>query len=94
MSHDSDTAECGRIMTQMRKDRHAEWHKENMDALRASEFRQAFTVTNGGECILFRQNVSADFYPSTGRWRSKNKTYRGGAKAFIAWLKSRTEPKL
>jgi hypothetical protein len=75
-------------MTQMRKDRHAEWHKDNMTVLRESEFRQAFTVTNGGECILFRQGVSADFYPSTGRWRSKNKTYRGGAKAFVAWLKS------
>ena len=84
MSHDSDTAECGRIMTQMRKDRHAEWHKENTKALEGMDYK----IVNGGECYLFRGKVSADFYPSTGRWRSKNKTYRGGAKAFIAWMNS------
>jgi hypothetical protein len=45
---------------------------------------------NGSTVFLYRPpkyRVKADFYPGTGRWRSGGRTYRGGAKAFVAWMK-------
>jgi hypothetical protein len=82
-----DQAEYGAAMQQARKDRHQEWYRLNMEVLNASGLM--FGSANRGEALLFRDygKPKADFYPSTGRWRSGNKTYSGGAKAFLAWWK-------
>ena len=67
---------------------HRQWKTQNMEVLKQSglEFRVA-----SEECILFRNpNLpTADFYPSTGRWRDMKtgRTYGGGARAFIGWYK-------
>jgi hypothetical protein len=78
-----DMAEAGKAMTQMRKDRHNVWHEANLKIIEASGI--PYESANKGEALLFRGLNKADFYPSTGRWRSQNKTYRGGAKAFLKW---------
>jgi len=46
-----------------------------------------YKTRNQGTVLLFRQSGKpvVDFYPGTGRWRSGNKTYEGGASAFMAW---------
>ena len=82
-----DMAEGFRALTQARKDRHAKWHKENIAIIEKAGI--AYKITNYGETALFRGKVKADFYPSTGRWRSEGKTYSGGAKAFLEWWKRR-----
>jgi hypothetical protein len=48
-------------------------------------YRKTYTET----CYLFREDgkPKVDFYPSTGRWRCNNRTYSGGAKAFLTWYK-------
>lgn len=86
MSHDSDLAEGFRAMRDEKKARHERWGKEN----RAAIFAAGLTPEPWGDALCFRdkaRNKSADFYPSTGRWRDHKalKTYSGGAKAFIAW---------
>lgn len=89
MSHDSEIAEMGRAMNERRKERHAEWHLENRGVLEAAQ--ASFRAVNNDETFLFREGThKADFYPSTGRWRASGKTYRGGAKAFLAFWKKET----
>jgi hypothetical protein len=70
--------------------KHAEWKRKNMAVL--SDSGAVFTVTNGGETLLFRQTgyPRVDFYPSTGRWRVADvkETYRGGAKRFLEWYRA------
>jgi hypothetical protein len=84
-----DQAAYGAAMTAARQGRHAEWKRDNRAALDKSGL--AFTVTNHGENLCFREHGKpmVDFYPSTGRWRTvgarRSKTYRGGAAAFFAW---------
>lgn len=87
-----DQAGYGAAMSAARQDRHAQWKQENMAVLEASGL--AFTVTNNGENLCFREPgcVKVDFYPSTGRWRTVGgirpaKTYRGGARSFVAWYR-------
>ena len=51
-----------------------------------------YTVSNFGQTFSFREvgKPPVDFYPSTGRWRVVglgNKTYNGGATAFLAWYR-------
>lgn len=87
MNHDSYIAEMGRFLIQRQKDRHAAWRTENMEAIEASGLKHR--SVNGGETLLFRDNgLCVDFFPSTGRWREprENRTYRGGAQAFLRWL--------
>ena len=84
MSDDSDIAIVGRAIDEARKSRHAVWKAENTRLLVDSGI--PFTAANDGEALLLRHpGKIADFYPSTGRWRSGNKTFRGGATAFLAW---------
>jgi len=42
---------------------------------------------NGGDVLLFRElgQPHADFYPTTGKWRSGGKTYEGGVERFAEW---------
>lgn len=81
-----DMGEIFNAMKADKKERHARWHTENRAAIDAS----GIPYDDKGEALLFRfSTVKADFYPSTGRWRSNNKTMRGGAQAFLKWLISR-----
>lgn len=45
-------------------------------------------TSNNGECLTF-DKPHADFYPSTGRWRSKKRTLGGGPKNFLEWHAAR-----
>lgn len=68
-----------------RQQRHARWKEENLRILRES----GLPFTERPEACLFRSATGprADFYPSTGRWRvpGGKRTFRGGARAFLAW---------
>ena len=72
-----------------RKERRRANKPDNAQAI--AESGVPHTVTNNGEAILFRQagKPDADFYPSTGRWRSGGRTYNGGAVAFLRWYAKR-----
>lgn len=82
-----DMADDFAAMNAHRQERHAEWHRKNMEALNTSGHK--FKETNYGETILFREpgKPKVDFYPSTGRWRvsGMSKTFRGGAEVFLRW---------
>jgi hypothetical protein len=81
-----ETVEVFQGMREARRERNREWKKENMAALERSGL--TWRATNNGETLLFRApGVWADFYPSTGRWRSGGKTYSGGAQRFIDWFR-------
>jgi len=69
-------------LTQARKERHAAWFEKNKEEI----IKSSLTFVDKGTVLLFRNNIKADFYPHTGRWRSNNKTYSGGAKTFINWF--------
>lgn len=79
----SDMAEDFRALTEARKIRHQEWNCHNRKIIDES----GIAFVDKGETLLFRNIIKADFYPSTGRWRSNNKTYSGGAQKFLDWLK-------
>jgi len=85
-----DMAEGFKILDELRKERHANWQVQNMEALNKSGLK--FTVSSGG-AVLFREvgKPKVDFYPSTGRWRVATdptiKTFKGGAESFINWYK-------
>jgi hypothetical protein len=81
-----DMGDDFRAMRADRKERHADWHRENRAVIDAS----GYSYADRGETLLFRfKSVSADFYPSTGRWRvpGGKRTFSGGAEAFLAWLR-------
>lgn len=81
-----DMGDVFNAMKAEKKERHARWHTENRALIEAS----GIPYDDRGEALLFRfSTVKADFYPSTGRWRSDNKTYRGGGKSFLNWLQKR-----
>ena len=45
---------------------------------------------NGGYILLIYPKGSkapASFYPTTGRWTFRGRTYRGGANSFVHWLR-------
>lgn len=84
----SDMAEDFKAMREHRQDQHRKWFEENMKVLEGIPFKS----TNFGHTLLFRPptyTTIADFYPSTGRWRSQGKTYSGGGKAFLNWLREK-----
>ena len=86
MSAESDIAIIGKAIDEERKRRHLVWWHWNMRTL-DRKMCGRFSVTNHGETVLFREKgyPKVDFYPSTGRWRSQNKTYSGQAAAFLVW---------
>jgi hypothetical protein len=85
----SEQVEVFQAMREARRQRHREWKRANVEALHKHGLYGR--VTNHGECIVFRFGYSrdrwikADFYPSTGRWRSNGKNYSGGGEKFAAW---------
>ena len=82
-----DVGEMGAALRDCRQERHAEWHEQNMAALRASGL--LFVERETAELFRDVGKPRVDFFLSTGRWRvvgaGKTKPMRGGAKAFLAW---------
>ncbi len=76
-----DMSEDFKVLSEEKKKRHAKWHEENMAIIGKSDIQ--YEIKNHGECIV--TPLKASFYPSTGRWTFKGKTYSGGAKSFINW---------
>ncbi len=80
-----DMGDDYRVMNAERKARHARWHDQNREVIRAS----GLPYTDRGEALLFREGgkPAVDFYPSTGRWRipGEKKTRSGGAQVFLNW---------
>jgi hypothetical protein len=83
----SELGEDFKFLREQTRLRHQQWHKDNRAVIDAS----GTPYSDRGETLLFRGAVKADFYPSTGRWRSGGKTYRGGAQSFLNWLKKEHE---
>jgi hypothetical protein len=83
-----DMAEDFKFLKEIKKERHAQWKKDNTSYL-LKNMAGCFQVRNNGECLIFRETgyPKVDFYPSTGQWRipGKKKTYGGGAESFIEW---------
>ena len=84
----SDYGDIYQEMKEEKQKKHAEWWEKNVGLLKESGLN--YRVASR-ESIIFRDEdkPKVDFYPSTGRWRDvgTNRTYRGGAKAFIIWYK-------
>lgn len=79
-------------MPYLNQEKHYEWNEEHTRIFQESGLQ--FRIVNNGESILLREpgKPKVDFYPSTGRWRvaGVKQTYRGGAKAFMAWYQKQT----
>ena len=89
-----DMADVCRDMTAAKKQRHSDWHKQNMAIMEKSGL--PYDIKNDGEVLIvnglrddahIKGKPQVQFWPSTGRWRARNKTYSGGAKSFINWYK-------
>jgi len=82
-----DMAEYGHAMQAERKRLHAEWRSKNMEVLALCGI--PYRITNNGESVIFRHPdyPEADFFPSTGRWRSSGNTFSGGAEKFLKWMR-------
>ena len=81
--------EAFQAMQKMKKERHEEWYKCNMEELEKSKIPFKWASDT---CILIRekQYPKIDFYPHTGRWRCKNKTYSGGAIKLLLFISAKT----
>ena len=90
MSYDSGTAKDYRALKEIRskqkEDRLQKHDKIIQEWVSVDTVRQ-YSIQYRPNSILFRfkDKPKADFFPSTGRWRSQNQTYRGGAEAFLEW---------
>ena len=69
----TDLGDTYQDMTDAKKERHAEWHKQNMEIMSQSGIY--CVAHNNEECLTTPLNAS--FYPSTGRWAYKGRTFRG-----------------
>lgn len=87
-----DMKEVFDTMREQRKERHEKWDNHNTAVIQSSG--RPFT-RGGGYNLVFviPGKITVDFYPSTGRWlvRGERKAYRGGAEAFLSWLKKQEE---
>jgi len=81
-----DMAEDFKFMREQKRKQHADWYKQNMAILERSRLEKE--IKNRGETVIIRARLGkpqVDFFPSTGRWRARGKTFSGGAKAMIKW---------
>ncbi len=78
-----DMSEEFKAMKDAKKERHNNWFDENMKLI----YKRGFVFRRASfSCLIYgTKDSTVSFYPHTGRWRYKNKTYRGGASAFISW---------
>lgn len=88
----TDLSETFKAMNDEKRERHANWHKNNTEILNKSGI--TFRIASK-ESYLFREEnkPKVDFYPSTGRWRDleTGRTYNGMAHSFIAWYKKQNK---
>lgn len=80
----SEMAEDFRILKEEKKKRHNEWYEKNSKIIK-SYFIPKEYVEHDTVFLIRIDDFEADFYPHTGRWKYKNKMYRGGADKFIAF---------
>ena len=87
-----DMGDHYRALKEEKKKRHSDWHKKNIAIIKKSGLQ--YEVKNNGECVIInstkfddhvRDKPQIDFFPSTGRWRSKGRTMSGGAQQMINW---------
>lgn len=73
-------------LNEERKAQHKRWKAENLKIL--DEYKIPYKMSCQECCMIREKECRADFYPSTGRWRSINekRTYSGGAIALIDWF--------
>lgn len=83
----SDVIEGYRALREVKREEKEARAAVNVKTLEA--YGLIFEVRNAGDVLLFREpgKPKADFYPSTGRWRSGGKTYSGGAHSFRKWYR-------
>ncbi len=81
-----EMGEVFNVMKQVKKERHSIWYDKNLEIIKS----YPYIFTQHETVLLFREKnkPKVDFYLHTGRWKSLNKTHRGGAKAFIEWYRS------
>lgn len=77
-----DVGEDYKALNEMKKGRHQKWFDDNMKLIIGSAIPHEF---KGTVCLFRQSSLSVDFYPHTGRWKYRNKMFRGGAKAFLKW---------
>lgn len=85
----SEMAEDFEVLQRLKKERHQKWFDQNIKTLANSGMPYTFKET----VCLFRINgkPKVDFYPHTGRWKSNNKMYSGGAKSFLNWYNKQSK---
>lgn len=84
-------------MVELYRERH-EYKKLEKESLRKRNFKiinewidknklENINIEYRAHSILFRcpDKPKADFFPTTNKWRSKNKTFYGDANKFLAW---------
>ncbi len=80
-----DMDDTFRMMRDEKKKRHAVNYEKNMTTLINCDL--AFDLKDA--VVLFREvgKPKIDFYPHSGKWKSGNKIYNGGAQSFLNWYK-------
>lgn len=81
-----DMAEDFKFLQEEKRKRHSEWHKLNMAVLERDGIEKE--IKNQGLTVIIRARLGkpqVDFFPSTGRWWARGKTFSGGAKAMLKW---------
>jgi len=84
-----DMGDIYRLHNEEKKKRHAEWHKKNMEIFEKADGIM-YEIKNNGESVVIPAGCGKPqvvFFPSTGRWRARGKTFSGGAKSFINWYR-------
>lgn len=85
-----DMGDMYRDFDEIKKERKAKRENKNMQIIRdwiEEDKKRSLFIVNKPHSILFRfpDKPKADFYPTTNKWRSRNKTYYGDAKQFLKW---------
>ena len=87
MSSDSEIALAFKFKKEIDKERKEKNIKASLEVLKNHGINCNMDFNNAS--VKLKSSVgTVMFYPSTGRWQHKNKTYSGGAKSFIGWLKN------
>jgi hypothetical protein len=89
-----DLADDYRAMNEAKNIRRELRTHKNIGRLQESLFKGeiSYRIVNSGSTYLFREDgkPKVDFYPGTGRWKVKNKMYKGGAEKFLHWYRNKT----
>ena len=77
-----DMGDDFRAMREDRRKKHQKWYRMNKEVIDKS----GIDYIDKDEALT--TPLKATFYPSTGRWTYKGKTFSGGAKAFVNWYQN------